>query len=198
MKVVRVEVLVARGRFSQSPQWSTIQRELRTAVRAVVWPPGSRSFRIFPKKHGNGVKPIKEAFVSKLKQDFGWDDERKLRYQTRKTPGKIDAVKALDDGLFAVEWETGNVSSSHRAINKIALGIQRRQLVGGALIVPTSRLYPYLTDRVGNYDELEPYFDLWRSLECDSGVLAVLAVEHDRVSQDVPLIKKGTDGRALL
>ncbi|NLS89760.1 hypothetical protein EYI23_17625 [Bacillus subtilis] len=25
--------------------------------------------------------------------------------------------------IFAVEWETGNIASSHRALNKIATGI---------------------------------------------------------------------------
>ncbi len=198
MRVVRIELLFGRGEFYRSQHWSRIQRELRAAVRAVVWPSGARTFKIYPKRHGNGVKPIKEAFVTKLKHAFGWESERKLGYQTRRTPGKIDAVKVVGDGLFAVEWETGNISSSHRALNKLALGIQRKVLLGGALVVPTRGLYAYLTDRVGNYDELEPYFDVWRSPRGSGGVLAIIAVEHDSLSEKVPLIRKGTDGRALL
>ena len=99
--------------------------------------------------------------------------------------------------LFCVEWETGNVSSSHRAINKMALGILKKILIGGALIVPTREMYQYLTDRVGNFPEIEPYFPLWRALRVEEGLLLVIAIEHDAVSQDVPRIKKGTDGRAL-
>ena len=59
-------------------------------------------------------------------------------------------------------------------------------------------MYRYLTDRVGNFPELEPYFPLWRSLEVEKGYLAVIAIEQDAVSKDVPRILKGTDGRALL
>ena len=98
---------------------------------------------------------------------------------------------------FVAEWETGNVSSSHRAINKIMLGVQDDSLTGGVLVVPTKRLAKYLTDRVGNYEELEPYFRFWRR-SCERGYLAVIAVEHDNESADVPRISKGTDGRALL
>lgn len=58
-------------------------------------------------------------------------------------------------------------------------------------------MYQYLTDRVGNYRELEPYFPLWQSLICEEGYLAVISIEHDSVSYDVPKIPKGTDGRAL-
>jgi len=65
------------------------------------------------------------------------------------------------------------------------------------LILPTRRMYQYLTDRVGNFEELEPYFDLWKALRCDEGLLAIMAVEHDDVSKDVPRIPKGTNGRAL-
>jgi hypothetical protein len=99
--------------------------------------------------------------------------------------------------LFAVEWETGNISSSHRALNKMTLGILSQKLIGGALILPTRNMYQYLTDRVGNFEELEPYFDLWKALKADEGLLAIMVVEHDEVSKNVPRIPKGTNGRAL-
>ncbi|MFS3941671.1 hypothetical protein ACL9SS_09830 [Bacillus subtilis] len=40
-------------------------------------------------------------------------------------PGPIHAVKILnnDKDIFAGEWETGNIASSHRALNKITTGI---------------------------------------------------------------------------
>jgi len=59
-------------------------------------------------------------------------------------------------------------------------------------------MYRYLTDRVGNYPEIEPYFPLWRALRIEEGLLAVIAIEHDAVSKSVARIPKGTDGRALL
>jgi hypothetical protein len=106
-------------------------------------------------------------------------------------------VKATVCGLFGVEWETGNISSSHRAMNKMALAIINQVLVGGILILPTRGMYRYLTDRVGNFPELAPYFPLWRSLRVTKGFLAVVAVEHDAASKHVPRIPKGTNGRAL-
>jgi hypothetical protein len=114
-----------------------------------------------------------------------------------KRPGPMDAVFAVGTQLFCVEWETGNVSSSHRALNKMALGILNGVLIGGALILPSRAMYRYLTDRVGNYDEIEPYFPLWKSLKVGRGLMVVFEIEHDAVSRDVPRIKKGTDGRAL-
>lgn len=202
MKLVEFRVLASRGVFPVSKHWARVEKQVRQAIRAVVWPRGSRFFTIHPQTgkrrgEGSGVKPIKDAFVSMLTQRFGWEPEFKLAYHTRRGPGKIDAVKRTPHGLCAVEWETGNVSSSHRALNKIVLGIQRGQLKAGILVVPTRKLAAFLTDRVGNYEELEPYFDLWGSMPFSDGVVAIAAVEHDRESKRSPRIAKGTDGRAL-
>jgi hypothetical protein len=80
----------------------------------------------------------------------------------------------------------------------MALGILKKVLIGGALIVPTRKMYRYLTDRIVNLQELEPYFPLWKALHIDEGLLVVIAIEHDSVSSEVERIAKGTDGRALL
>jgi len=61
-------------------------------------------------------------------------------------------------------------------------------------------MYDYLTDRVGNFRELCPYFDVWKkaNYEMEEGYLAVVEIEHDGLTADEKyLIKKGTDGRAL-
>jgi hypothetical protein len=63
--------------------------------------------------------------------------------------------------------------------------------------VPSRKLYVYLTDRIGNIAELEPYLDLWKATPCHNGLLQIIVVEHDGISKDVPRIGKGTDGRAL-
>lgn len=203
MKVVQTEYLIKTGAFPASPEWKSIEEDIQRAIKAIVWPEGKRLFTIFPESgkkrgKGNGVKPIKDAFCLKLKQK-GWNLETRLPIAHRRNPGPMDATKRLsEDQFFAAEWETGNISSSHRALNKMALGIRRGILKGGILVLPTRRLYDYLTDRVGNFEEIEPYFDLWRAVQCDDGVLAVIAVEYDATSNKVPRIKKGTDGRALI
>jgi hypothetical protein len=202
MKILRQEHLIDIGGFSSSNQWEIIDRHIKQAIYSVEWPVGSGSFTLFdePGKgrgKGNGVKPIKEACMRQLKT-LGWSLETSLDIATLKRPGPIDATYKVNDRYFCLEWETGNISSSHRALNKISLGMLKDVLIGGALILPTREMYKYLTDRVGNFLELEPYFPLWGSLRINEGLLVVVAIEHDSVSWSVPRIPKGTDGRAIV
>ncbi|HFW5354595.1 TPA: hypothetical protein ACIBXN_005214, partial [Salmonella enterica subsp. diarizonae serovar 48:i:z] len=69
-------------------------------------------------------------------------------------------------------------------------------LLGGTLILPSREMYPFLTDRIGNYQELSPYFNVWRNFNIANGYLSVIEVEHDEIDVNAPLIPKGTDGRA--
>ncbi|MEZ2240741.1 restriction endonuclease [Microcoleus sp.] len=197
MKIVQEVSLISHGDFEESQEWGVIKNEIRIAIDAIVWPVGASSFTINPTRHGNGVKLIKNACMAALHDDFGWQLETKIRFATR-FPGRVDATKILDNHLFAFEWETGNISSSHRAVNKLVLGILRGIFLGTALVLPSRKLYPYLTDRIGNYEELEPYFDVWRAINIQQGFLAIFVIEHDAVDSSVPTITKGTDGRALI
>ena len=201
MKIVQVERLIDAGGFSATKEWERIECHIMQAIKTIQWPPGSGSFTLYdePGKargRGSGVKPIKDACMLHLKS-LGWSLETRIPITALKQPGKIDATYSVGNRFFCVEWETGNISSSHRAINKMAIGLLKRALIGGVLIVPTRVMYRYLTDRVGNFPELEPYFPLWRGLNIDEGLLAIIAIEHDGVSRSVPRIRKGTDGRAL-
>ena len=120
--------------------------------------------------------------------------------------GEFDAAKLLKVGPAVIEWETGNISSSHRSLNKMTMFLMHGGIAAGMLIVPSRKLYRFLTDCIGNVDELEPYFALWRSLSvpcktCGTTpvkdcVLEVVVIEHDAEDSSVPSIQKGTDGRA--
>lgn len=201
LQFIELVTLVNKGRFLTSTIWNRIFSDLRESIEAVEWPIGSGKFILFDDKgrgrgQGNGVVPIKNMFQSNLERR-GWQLEKKLDIATYRSPGKIDAVLKVDGKYFAVEWETGNISSSHRALNKMAIGLLKRKLIGGILVLPTRKMYRYLTDRVGNFAEIEPYLELWKSVNIEDGVLGIMKVEHDDVSRDVPRIPKGTDGRAL-
>jgi hypothetical protein len=201
MKIVQTERLIDVGGFSGTQEWKMIENHVTSAIKAVEWPPGSGSFTLFAQSgkdrgQGSGVKPIKDACMLHLRS-LGWHLETRIDIAALRRPGPMDATFQVGSRLFCVEWETGNISSSHRAMNKMALGILKKTLIGGILILPTRSMYRYLTDRVGNFPELEPYFPLWRALAIDEGLLAVIAVEQDAVSLSVPRIPKGTDGRAL-
>lgn len=195
MKIHHIETLISKGSFSQSVEWKVIRDAVHKAVRAVDWPHGSGTFKIQPVKDGNGVKPIKVGLMAELESQ-GWKLEKRLDIATAARPGKLDAVLDAPQGPVAIEWETGNISSSHRALNKMAVGIMKNKLAAGMLVVPSRALYTFLTDRVGNFPELAPYLDLWRSITCVSGVLEIVVVEHDATDPAAPLIPKGTDGRA--
>jgi hypothetical protein len=201
LKIVQIETLISAGDFPASREWRKIRASLHKAVRAVDWPPGSGKFTIYPesgkkRKTGNGVVPIKLDLMQELKRQ-AWKLEERIAIAARIRAGSFDAVLYTKQGPFAFEWETGNISSSHRALNKMALGLLKRRLIGGTLVVPSRNLYQYLTDRVGNFNELAPYVDLWKSIRCKNGVLEIVVIEHDATSTKVPRIPKMTAGRAL-
>lgn len=196
MKIIRTEVLINSGQFFNTAQFHTVLNEIADSISKVVWPLGSQSFSINPVKKGNGVKPIKNGCMEHL-ESLGWRLEERLQISRNMRPGPLDAVKTLPDGrLLALEWETGNISSSHRALNKMTLGILEGALAGGILILPSRKMYNFLTDRVGNFQEIEPYFPQLNRPDIKNGYLAVIEIEHDFEDQNSPLIPKGTDGWA--
>ncbi len=198
MKIVHEEILISAGEFEATEEWLDIRTEIREAVSSVVWPEGSDKFIINPVRKGNGVKPIKNGCMIVLRDKFGWEAEKSIFIRDVKRPGNVDAIRLTSTKPFVFEWETGNISSSHRALNKIALGLLRETISGGVLVLPTRNIYPYLTDRIGNYEELQPYFQTWKSMPIKQGIMIIIAVEHDDIDTSVPLIQKGTDGRALV
>lgn len=200
MKVLQTRVLISKGNKSLQTELEKACDEVHAAIATVVWPGLNDKFVINPVKAANGVKPIKANCMLHLEAN-NWTLEHRMSIGSRLKPGPIDAVKKFSNGkFFAVEWETGNISSSHRALNKLALGIQDGVLMGGILILPSRALYTYLTDRIGNFCEIEPYFPMWQSLSklIEDGYLAVIEIEHDETSTEADFIPKGTDGRSQI
>lgn len=200
MKIVREVTLLSSGAFAESAEWKATRKSLYQAIREVDWPRGSGTFTIHPesgKKRGmgNGVTPIKNGLMTELVRQ-GWKTEQKLVLPEGRQPGKVDAILTTASGRVALEWETGNISSSHRALNKMVLGMQFSALKAGILVVPSRALYKFLTDRIGNMDELEPYVPFWKAFPLAEGVLEIVCIEHDAESVNVPRIPKGKDGRA--
>lgn len=195
VKLVAWDVLVDNG-FSATPDHTAIERHIRDGVELVKWPPGSDKFVIRPERgkkrgQGNGVTPIKKDFIAHLEEN-GWVLERQ----------RFDAHYTFSGNAplpVAVEWETGNVSSTHRSINRIARHVLAEgDISGGIVILPSGKLKPWLTDRIGNTPEVSEYFPLWRRYSefPEFVYLAIVTVEQDDTSMDVPRIPKATDGRA--
>lgn len=210
MKISETVVLLQRGAFAESAEWAAIRTTIHDAIKQAEWPVGSGSFTIYPESgkksgQGNGVVPIKAKPMKVLKGagwtlEYPWEVATKTGVTADKRkgtrPGDIDAAKQFDQGLVVVEWETGNISSSHRAINKMALGLVAKKCVAGVLVVPNMKLAQYLTDRIGNIEEIRPYIPLWENLSVAEGVLELVVIEQDGESTDSPKIPKGKDGRA--
>ena len=92
MRIVHWDTLIDRtgtggtGKFSLTWQFVDVEQEITSAVRATVWPPGADDFTIYPESgkrrgEGNGVKPIKDGFVSTL-ANMGWELEKRAPVRT--------------------------------------------------------------------------------------------------------------------
>jgi hypothetical protein len=200
VKIVHVETILSCGRYAKSRHWAETRNAIHEAVRRCAWPPGSKKFTIHPQSgkkrgEGNGVVPIKNEFIKHLRK-LEWTIEGAAKNHLGQNLGDFDAVLVGPKGPIVVEWETGNISSSHRSMNKLTMLVVNGVIAAGTLVIPSRKLYVYLTDRIGNYRELEPYVKLWKSVGCENGVLEIVVIEQDAESYDVPRIPKGTDGRA--
>ncbi len=115
--------------------------------------------------------------------------------------GGFDFITTGPNGTrIAIEWETGNISSSHRSMNKLAIALANGVVQVGVLILPSRHLYEHLTDRIGNIGELSGYLSMWESLKfgVTKGLLAITVVEHDHLTDDpsFPYLAVGNDGRS--
>jgi hypothetical protein len=201
VKIVHVETVLSCGSYASSTHWAKTRRDIHKAVRKCAWPPGSKRFTIYPQSgkkrgEGNGVGPIRAEFIKEL-QKLEWTIEGAAKNQFGQLIGNFDAVIPGPKGPVVVEWETGNISSSHRSMNKLTMLVADGLIAAGTLVVPSRKLYVYLTDRIGNYKELEPYLKLWKSVPCKKGVLEIVVIEQDAESKKVRKIPKTTGGRAL-
>jgi hypothetical protein len=141
---------------------------------------------IFTKYPSPSVKELADATNEALNESVGDFD---FWFQTRSGFRTV------------VEWETGNISSSHRSLNKMCLALMGGIVDAGVLIVPSKFLYPHLTDRIGNIRELQPYFYFWNRVGSliERGLLAVVEVEHDELFKSTDLrdyVSMGADGNS--
>ncbi len=145
-------------------------------------------------KNCNGVVPVKEKIYEKLETEYHWFREKPLPYlrDEAKKGGPIDVYKQFGPSPFfkvGLEFETGNISSAHRSMNKLCLGLRTGDLNMAVLMMPISKMAFYLTDRVSNYEELEPYFPL-----LDSYPFVVFGFDADTYDLTAPILPKGRDG----
>jgi hypothetical protein len=212
VRIVESLDLIYAGDFPRSETWQRARSDVEAAIRLADWPFGSGIFSLNPEpnvdkqgrpdRHPNGVVPIKVPMIRHL-ESCHWETEAlpELPVGFEGTDvlatGDLDALLLDRDRYVGFEWETGNVSSTHRAINKLLDGITRGTLSGGILVLAMRSTQRYLTDRVGNFEEIAPYFEFWSRYPVEDGALRIYGVGHDELNASVPHIPKGRDGRAL-
>ena len=228
MKWLRTLILFDQGNVISSADWKTVHESYVRSIESIDHPAGSGSLTLKRKVklangqwERNGVGYLKSRFFNHIKEKEGWNPEGIVdlgrdREQppiklypslesyrepiTSKIGGFDFATTAPGGSKVAIEWETGNISSSHRSMNKLAIALGYGIVQVGVTIVPSRHLYDHLTDRIGNIGELSGYLSLWESMKSSvtRGLLAVTVVEHDALtdSGNHEYLPMGNDGRA--
>lgn len=228
MKWSRTFILLNSGDVINSQDWSEIHESYIRAIRSIDFPEGSGTLtlrRRTKKPNGqwrrNGVSYLQKRFIKFMTDTEGWEAEAQNDIANKQSPpnlldypskhpytepieagfGNFDLVTTAKNGTrVAIEWETGNISSSHRSLNKLAIALREQKIQAGVLIVPSRDLYTHLTDRIGNIRELSPYLSMWKEMEnlVKQGLIAISVVEHDNLTDDqnFEYLPTGEDGRA--
>ncbi|WEN14649.1 hypothetical protein PY254_15655 [Rhodanobacter sp. AS-Z3] len=228
MRWLRTLVLFDKGNVVSSSDWQTLHEAYVRAINRVEHPAGTGRLKLRRKARlpsgqwdRNGVTPLKAQFLRSMVMDEHWQPEGAFDISgPRRSPdvrlypgmapheepitsdfGAFDFITTAPSGTHvAIEWETGNISSSHRSLNKLAIALAAGKIQAGVLILPSRELYEHLTDRIGNIGELSPYLGMWSGLSStvERGLLAVTVVEHDELTDDSAhsYLKTGTDGRS--
>lgn len=75
MKILQIHTLLSVGDFEDSKAYQKIEKDIIAAIKCIKNPPQADGFYLLKKKKGNGVTPIKNAFIQEL-DDSGWKNER--------------------------------------------------------------------------------------------------------------------------
>lgn len=228
MKWLRTMILFDKGGMISSPDWENLHKSYIRAIASIEHPQGSGSLTLRRKRRlpnnqwkRNGVGYLRKEFLTFMRDHEGWQAESDVALpRNREQPplllypsleeyrepitsdfGGFDFMATAENGArVAIEWETGNISSSHRSMNKLAIALSWGLMDVGVLIVPSRALYEHLTDRIGNIGELSGYLSMWEGLKSvvERGLLAITVVEHDHLtnSEDIEYLVVGCDGRA--
>jgi hypothetical protein len=228
LKWLRTLIIFDKGDVIASPDWSAVHESYVRSIGSIEFPLGSGLLKLRKKAkrpdgqwNRNGVGFLKKGFLEHIVDVEGWHAEVNFDLGNNNQPPKLklfpslnehqepitsefgdfDLVTTGSNGMhIAIEWETGNISSSHRSMNKLAIALAAGTIQAGVLIVPSRELYEHLTDRIGNIGELSSYLDMWKKLDArvERGLLAITIVEHDLLTDepDFPYLPSGNDGRA--
>ena len=228
MKWLRTIIVFDKGNIVSEQDWATVHKSYVHGIEAIHHPAGSGKFILRRAVHlpngdwkRNGVGYMRSTFLREMVDVEKWQSEANVdlphdriqptlklypsgvehREPITSKFGGFDFQILTKTGLrVAIEWETGNISSSHRSINKLVIALASGAIQAGVVIVPSRDCYAQLTERIGNIGELSGYLELWEAAKgrIKRGLLAISVVEQDEVTDapNVPYLSVGKDGRA--
>lgn len=195
MKISRTYITPAAQRLLESSEGA---RQAYEEVRQSILRNTNKDNKFYfndSMKKGNGVRPVKHECYRILEEEYGWYREKPLNVLKHKyhKGGPIDVYKEYPqyEPVFkaGLEFETGNVSSAHRSANKLRLGMKYDELDISFLMMPIEYMHKFLTDRVSNYEEIEPYMEVY-----DEVPMIFFGFEADVYDKEFPFLPKGKDG----
>ena len=171
MKWLRTLVVFDQGNVIGTGDWKAIHDSFVRSIQSIEHPAGSGSLTlrrratIDARDTRNGVRPLRDQFLTHMVSVEGWKSEglvdlAKTRAQVSvklfptmsdyeepitSSFGEFDfATTAAGGSKIAIEWETGNISSSHRSLNKLCIALATGIIEVGVLVVPSRQLYLHL------------------------------------------------------
>ena len=117
-------------------------QEVRSSIINNVTPGSDHFILNCTSKNCNGVVPVKQRCYQILEEEFGWYREKPLAYfhDDAQKGGPIDVYKEFTTERFlfkaGLEFETGNISSAHRSMNKLCVGLKKSELDLAMLMMP--------------------------------------------------------------
>jgi hypothetical protein len=115
MKIIRVETLLSRGFYSNSPRWKRTRLAIHQGVR---------------------ICSTRDGFLNRLEKK-GWAIQSRVASALGRKLGRLDAVAQGCGGPIVVEWKTGDISSSYLSLNKMALLLHSGAIAAGTLVIPS-------------------------------------------------------------
>lgn len=186
---------IATDLIVHNPSAKLAYLEIETSINQNVSTGSDHFILNSSEKNCNGVVPVKEGIYERLECYYNWFREKPLPYlkDEAQKGGPIDVYKEFgkpnDKFKVGLEFETGNISSAHRSMNKLCVGVQSGDIDLAVLMMPIKTMAYYLTDRVSNYEELEPYFRLLTTYP-----FIVIGFDADEYNPNAALLPKGRDG----
>ena len=193
MRIVKEVIALDALPAESAADLAVLRADILGGFKNIVWPDGSNKFSINPVPKANGVGPIKDEMMKRLKRN-DWADE--VPTSDEAESGPVDAIKTVGSLRACFEWETGNIASSSRSLLKMMDALTFGYIDVGFIVVSSKDLARFLTDRIGQYDELRWSLRMLPHI-FKHGRIEIIVMQYDELDTRVPFIPKQACGNGV-